>query len=125
MLGLDMSIKSSQECSKVLGIALGEGDANSMRRMFNEEGMSQDWHQFEQLKLPSKSQPVSTLASKRKKKDDECLSFDPEKELDISDLLKHSKKPTASTRKKVPPGVSNEEFLRMLLEKNYHFPLSR
>ena len=125
MLGLDLTAKASQDCGKLLGIALGDGDPSGLRRMFNDGAMPDDWHEFQQLHLPSKSQPVSGLNSRRKKKDDEPLLFDPDKELDISDLLKHSKKATASTRKKVAPGVSNEEFLKMLLEKNYHFPLNR
>jgi len=124
MLGLDLSVKGTQE--KFLGtIALGDGDTVGMSRIFKEEGMSNDWHQFQQLKLPCKSQLASTISAKRKKKEDECLKFDPSVELDIGDLLKHTHKATASARKKGVQGVSNEEFSQLLIEKNYHFPLNR
>eukprot|EP01022_Parablepharisma_sp_SALTPOND_P026577 TRINITY_DN64428_c1_g1_i1.p2 TRINITY_DN64428_c1_g1~~TRINITY_DN64428_c1_g1_i1.p2 ORF type:complete len:448 (+),score=47.15 TRINITY_DN64428_c1_g1_i1:3188-4531(+) len=124
MLGIDLNAKGTQE--KFLGaIALGDGDALGMSRIFKEEGS--DWHQFQQLKLPNKvaGQTMQPAAPKRKKKEDEVLVFDAKAEMSLDDLLKHTHKPTASARKKAAQGVTLEEFSQLLIEKNYHFPLNR
>ena len=125
MLGLDPSARATQE--KVLGtIALGDGNVNGITRIFKEEGLTNEWHQFQQLKLPPKSQLVTTTATnKRKKKEDPFLDFDASTELEVADVLKNCHKPTASARKKAFQGVTNEEFSQLLIEKNYHFPLNR
>jgi len=99
-----------------------------MARIFKEECLSSDWHQFQQLKLPNKvaGQTAAPAAVKKKKKDEETLVFDPEKDIDISSLLKHNNRPSAmSNRKKAIQGITNEEYNQLLLEKNYHFPLNR
>jgi len=121
MLGIDTSIKCSQDKFTRM-ISLGDGDGLAMTKLFKEEGG--DWHQFQQLKLPHKI-CGETITVKRKKKEDEVLVFDIEKELSLSDIFKTSSKITASAKKKLGQGITQEEYSQLLIEKNYHFPLTR
>eukprot|EP00826_Nyctotherus_ovalis_P043333 TRINITY_DN4551_c0_g1_i2.p1 TRINITY_DN4551_c0_g1~~TRINITY_DN4551_c0_g1_i2.p1 ORF type:complete len:272 (+),score=62.74 TRINITY_DN4551_c0_g1_i2:210-1025(+) len=123
MLGLEASCKTVQD--KFTGtVSLGDGDALAMTKLLKEEGG--DWHQFQQLKLPSKiCGETITPVPKRKKKEDEVLVFDAKKELSLVDVLKNNAKVTASNKKRAVQGITQEEFSQLLIEKNYHFPLNR
>lgn len=123
VLGLEVGCKSAQD--KFAGtVLLGDGDALAMTKLLKEEGG--DWHQFQQLKLPSKiCGETITPVLRRKKKEDEVLAFDSAKEMKLADVLKSNVKVTASNKKKPVLSITQEEFSQLLIEKNYHFPLSR
>jgi hypothetical protein len=126
MFGIDMSVKGPQETGKFFGgIALGDGDPSGMQKLFSEEGITNSWNLFQQLKLPPISQKQPTAAVRKQKKDDELFVLDPDLELSIDDFVKPKGRHALSSRKKSIQGISNEEFSRLLLERNYNFSLSR
>ena len=127
MLGVDITVEGRQEKS-LDKITLGNGDGMAMLKLFRGEGHASSWQQFQPSKLPARTvrRPLThseAKTPKRKKKEDEILVFDPNKKLDMADLLKQTQKPAA--RKKVSRLVTQEEFSQLLIERNYHFRLSR
>lgn len=126
MFGLDMNVKGTNETVKLFGgIALGDGDPSGMQKIFTEEGITSSWNLFQQLKLPPKITKPAAPVIRKQKKEDEFFVIDLDLEMEMGDLLKRKLKPNLSSRKKAIQGVTNEEFSRLLLEKNYNFPLSR
>ena len=123
ILGLDINSKENQD--KIIGsITLGDGNPAGLAKIFKE---ANDWEQFQQFKLPRgiAGENIDQGITKRKKKDDEILIFDPTCELTMADLFKNTHKRSTSARKNATHGVSSTDYSELTLEKNYHFPLNR
>ena len=122
LLGLDVNSKGAQE-KIASSITLGDGNATGFSQIFKDGG---DLQQFQQVKIPKGIAGENNhQATKRKKKEEEVLVFDPKKEMSIDDLFKTKNKRSTSTRKYALQGMTIEEFDELILEKNYNFPLNR
>jgi hypothetical protein len=123
-LGIDSYSKNNTQGNpnKAGRIVLGDGEAGTLQDIFKEEGLKDNWYEFNQLSLMPVPKAKNESLKKKVKSEEASLVFTLNEDTRMANSLRPNNKQRLSMK---IPEITEEDFKKMIFEKNYDFSLNR